>query len=87
MSMKVLQFPAQGSTRAIRLRAVPAEWVEAYGASHDSGFLSSWLEDDSEPNHAPGRINWGAISGLALSLGISAGFWAVVGLMVERILR
>lgn len=87
MSMKVLQFPLQGSTRVIRLRAIPEAWVEAYGASRDSGFLSSWLEDDFEPNRAPGRIKWGAIFGLALSLGISAGFWAVVGLIIERILR
>ena len=87
MSIKVLQFPEQGSTRAIRLRAVPEAWVASYGVSRDTGFLSSWFEDDCEPNGPEGRMNWGAISGLALSVTISVAFWVAVGLIVERFLR
>lgn len=87
MSMKVLQFPEQGSTRAIRLRAIPEAWVRAYGASGGNSFLSSCFTDDFEPDHAREGVNWGAISGLALSLTVSAAFWAGVGLIVERLLR
>ena len=83
MSLKVLQFPAQGSLHTTRARTLS----EALGSPRDMAFVSSWLEDDSEPNRPPSGPNWGAISGLALSLAISAGFWATVGVIVERLLR
>jgi len=84
MSMKVLQFPERGSTRAIRVRAIPKAWLGAYAVPRDTGFLSSWFAED--PDSEAG-INWGAISGLALALAVSVAFWAGVGLIVERFLR
>jgi len=87
MSLKVLQFPLQGSTRTVRLRAIPEAWAGHYGYTRDMSFLSSWLEDDSAPERTTRRLNWGAVSGLALSLTISAAFWAGVVLIIERILR
>lgn len=87
MNFKVLQFPGQGSTRVIRVRALPPAWAEPYGAWNDVGFLGSWLADDSDPEGTSGRINWGAVSGLALSLAISAGFWSGVVVLVERLVR
>ncbi|HYM77997.1 MAG TPA: hypothetical protein VE377_18625 [Candidatus Dormibacteraeota bacterium] len=89
MSSRLLQFPPQTSTRAVRMRAIPLRWVGLDGGLGDNGFLSSWLEDDT---HTDGtsvrrRINWGAISGLALSLAISATFWAGVALLIARLVK
>jgi hypothetical protein len=46
-----------------------------------SGF--DYLEDD----HATGLINWGAFFGLAITIGIGAGFWTGVGFLVARLWR
>jgi hypothetical protein len=86
MSLKVLQVPLQGSTRAIRLRAVREAWTGPFG-SRDMGFLHSLPEDDSDPNRSAGRVKWGAVFGLALSVTVSTGFWAGVGLLVRHFLR
>jgi hypothetical protein len=87
MSLRVLQFPSPESARTIRLQAIPEAWAESYESSRDMGFLRSWLADDSAPQRAADRVNWGPISGLALSLIVSAGFWTGVALIIERILR
>jgi len=87
MSFKLLQFSPQERTGVIRMRGVPEAWGPRRRAS-DIGFLSSWLEDDSnDASIEPRPINWGAISGLALSIAISAAFWTSAVLMIERILR
>ena len=55
----------------------------------DMGFLQSWFgggtrrDDDTQHRH----INWGAILGLALSLALSATFWAGLVWMIARISR
>lgn len=88
MSFKVLQFSPQQGTRVIRMRGIPEAWSGSNPWARDTGFLSSWLEDDSdEANREARRLNWGPISGLALSIAISAGFWTSVVLTIERILR
>ena len=86
MTFRVLQFPAEESTRVIRMRRIPESWMGSYRYREDSGFLSSWLED-SEVDQGPRHVNWGAISGLALSIAISAGFWTGVALLIERLMR
>jgi len=88
MSFKVIKFSPQASTRAIRMRAVSEPWSDPHGPSRDLGFLRSWLEDDSSPlKIEPRRVNWGAISGLGLSLTVSAGFWIGVVVVVQRLWR
>lgn len=84
MTFKLLQFSPQASTRMMR---VSARWMELDGSIGASGFLSSWLGDDNEPEKPQRRINWGAIAGLAISFVVSGGFWAGVGLLVSRALR
>lgn len=88
MSSKLLQFPAPGA-RTIRARAIPARWTGLDGYFVDNGFLSSWLEDDTQANgtRVRRRFNWGAISGLAISLAVSATFWVGAGLLIARLLK
>ena len=49
----------------------------------------SWLEFDSEvdDNRSRPTINWNALLGLAVTLGISAAFWSGVGIAVAQILK
>lgn len=88
MSFKLLQFSPQASTR-IRMRAVPEHWTQPYEYSRGATYLPSWMEVDSDPawDAEKRRINWGAVSGLALSLAIGGGFWVALGLLLARALR
>jgi hypothetical protein len=50
-------------------------------------FWRSWLELDSEIEQTakPSRVNWNAVLGVAVTLGISAAFWTGVGVAVAQI--
>jgi hypothetical protein len=94
MSYRVLQLSPLSSTRTTRRRiAVPESWsvrsAPALDLSLDTGFLRSWLEydPDLDQGNAYDRTNWGAISGLALSVAVSASFWAGVVWIVARVWR
>ena len=84
MSFKLANFPPQASTRAMR---VPVRWMCLDSGLGGSRFLASWLDDDNDSDRSHRRVNWGAVAGLALSLVISSGFWAAVGVVVSRTLR
>lgn len=49
----------------------------------------SWIEFDSEVQNeekrSRSRVNWNAVLGLAVTLGISAAFWTGVGILVVQI--
>jgi hypothetical protein len=53
----------------------------------DMQFWRSWLELDSEIEQTakPSRVNWNAVLGVAVTLGISAAFWTGVGVAVAQI--
>jgi hypothetical protein len=92
MSFKLLEFSPQESTRAVRLKMVPERWTEGYEYSRGVRYLPAWLENDSDSLLAGmtgtrRRINWAAISGLALSLVISGSFWAGIGFLVARVVK
>lgn len=84
MSFKLVNFPPQASTRTMR---VPVRWVCLDSSLGESGFLSSWLGDDNDPDQRRRHINWGVIAGLAVSFAISSGFWAGVGFMIARTVK
>lgn len=84
MSFKLVNFPPQASSRAMR---VPMRWMCLEKGLGGSRFLSSWLGDDNDSDQRRQRINWGAIAGLALSFAISGGFWAGVGLLIARTVK
>jgi len=79
MSYKVLQLFPPASTRV----------TGPFLPSEDVGFIQSWFEGGSirDESTEPRRINWGAIAGLAISLALSATFWAGVVWIVARIWR
>ena len=57
--------------------------------SEDMSFLQSWFEGGSIGDESTERrhINWGAIAGLALSVALSATFWAGVVWIVAHVWR
>jgi hypothetical protein len=87
MSYKVLQLSPQPSTHVTRRVMVRDSWNAPPPSVPDMGFLRTRFEYDSDPDEgsAYGRTRWGAVSGLALSLAVSAGFWAGVALIVARV--
>jgi hypothetical protein len=88
MSYRVLQLSPQSSTRTRRRRInVLESWKAPSTNVLDIGFLGSWFEPDSklDEHREDIRTNWGAISGLALAVVFSAGFWAGVGWFVGRV--
>lgn len=88
MSYRVLQLSPQSSTRFTRRRVVVQDsWRARSTHELNMGFLGSWFETDSKLDEdiAHGPTNWGAISGLALSIAFSASFWVGVAWVVARI--
>jgi hypothetical protein len=86
MSYRVLQLSPQSSTRTNRRRILES-WKAPSTNVLDMGFLPSWFEYDPELDEgsADARTNWGAISGLALSIAFSATFWVGVAWVVGRV--
>lgn len=90
MSYRWSQLSPQTSTRGIDVTLAGRRSSDmAIGGSPDAQFLRSWLEYDSELKQSVsrGRVNWGAVSGLALAVAVSATFWAAMGLIAVRLWR
>jgi hypothetical protein len=88
VSYRRSQLSPQISTRGINFKiAVRSTRSFPSGGSSDAQFLQSWLECDSDLDQevAEGGINWGAISGLALAIVVSATFWTGIAWAVARI--
>ena len=83
MSFRLLQLSPQASARVIRMRVIPEPWSSPSVYSRELDFVKSWFEHDE--SSAEGRTNWGAISGLALAVLVSASFWMGVALVVQRV--
>jgi hypothetical protein len=92
--MKHFELFPRASNRA-GIRFVPREFCYPSGSSrelrgevpHAQSFLQAWFENDSwigEENHGA-HVNWGAVSGMVLSFAVSAGFWAAVVVLAQRI--
>jgi hypothetical protein len=88
-----VQLSTQASTRMIRRRIAllgsrSASTIPATIPA-DVGFLPAWFKHDPSLGEGGARVhlNWGAISGLALSLAVSASAWAGVAWIVTRVWR
>lgn len=87
VNFRVLEFPAEGTTHVLRMRMIPEHWSTPSGYSPEISFFQSWFEDDSRTDGQHEGTNWGAVSGLALSVVISASFWAGMGVLIARFVR
>jgi|HubBroStandDraft_1064217.scaffolds.fasta_scaffold122658_4 hypothetical protein len=92
MSSKVSQLSPRASTRVVRNKvSVQNSRVNrsanALDISLEAGFLQSWFAYDPDLDAGSTGINWGAISGLALSIAISVSCWAGVVWTVTHVLR
>jgi hypothetical protein len=89
MSFRISQLFPPASTRFNRRRVVVQQhWTTPSTSSLEAGFLQTWFESDGDlGDSATDSTNWGAIYGLALSVAVSASFWAGVAWMVARVWR
>ena len=95
MSYKLFRLSPQASTRIIRLKPAPdlpwfpgftPEELDAPDVLPLHSFWQAWFENESAvPKGGHVRINWGAISGLVLSIAASATFWIAVVWAIEQI--
>lgn len=69
--------------------AIRGPWSSPPEKFKDVEFLRSWLEFDSESEGSDrsSRLNWNALMGLGLMIGISASFWTGVGFMAAHFLK
>jgi hypothetical protein len=89
MSYRVSQLSPQTSTRKTNIRVLIDDGSIAPESLGNIRWLRSWFEYDAramEPRSGK-RLNWNAMLGLALMLGISSAFWTGVGLMVSRMVK
>ena len=89
MSIRFSELFHPESTRGMNMTATSDPRTTPSGLSQDHGIAQSWLDDDSHSDlrNAEGHINWTMVSGVALSLAVSASFWAGVALVIERVSR
>jgi hypothetical protein len=82
-----IQLSTQASTRMIRRRIALLSSRRVSTVPADLGLLPSWFKHDPGQGENGAHLNWGAISGLALSLAVSASAWAGVVWVVTRVWR
>lgn len=90
MSYKQSQLTWLSSTQPARIRLpIGRAWGTEPSNLLDTKFLRSWLVYDSslDADKTDGSTNWNIILGLGLAVGVSAGFWAAVGLIATHFLR
>jgi hypothetical protein len=87
MSYKSELNPLSGTCDPPLHLAIQGSWGYAPADSQDMKFLRSWLVYDSEiqPGLAANRTKFNRFLGLALLVGISASFWAGIGLVIVRL--
>jgi len=87
MSGKILQLSPRASTHVTRRKFAFRESRNAAASAVDTGFVGTWFDtdDDVDESSACGRSVWGAISGLALSVVVSAGLWAGIAWVAVRV--
>lgn len=82
---RVTELSPQTSTRgALADRRSPSA-----GVCRDLHVVSSWHNDDLPVDLTidRGTVNWTAVLGLGLVIGVSGGFWTAVVLMAKHIWR
>jgi hypothetical protein len=70
-----IEFPFAES---LNLESQAAQW-------QDAEFLRSWLVYDSQC--AENGLNWNAVLGLGLAVGVSIACWMGLGMMLTRLLK
>lgn len=88
MSYRFSQLSPQSTQGTSARIAVYGPWSTPPESFREVQFWRSWLEFDSEVDEArsQSRVNWNAVLGLVLVVGISAAFWTGAGLLIARLL-
>jgi len=90
MSYRVSQLSPQSTNGSNLKISVQGPWSDPPENHRGMQVWRSWIELDSEEVEEKGSasgLNWNALLGLVAVVGISAGFWTGVGLLIARALR
>ena len=89
MSYKASQLSPQSTNPECLRVVVQSQPNDSPDGRQDMHFWRSWLEFDSEGanENRSSRLNWSALLGLTVVVGVSAGFWAGIGLLISRLVR
>ena len=89
MSYRASQLSPQGTNADCLRVVVQNPPKDSADGRLDMQFWRSWLELQSEESNEKGstRLNWNALVGLTVVVGVSACFWAGIGLLIARVLR
>jgi hypothetical protein len=90
MSYKKSPLAWLSSTQPAHLRLpMGRAWGAAPTDVLETKSLRSWLVNDSslETGETGGSARWNRILGLSLAVGVGAGFWVAVGLIVTHFLK
>jgi hypothetical protein len=89
MSYRVLRLSPRASTGFTHRRSIVQDRAGSPAVLPiDAGLFQSWLKSGCDLDDTDTlRTNWGAISGLALAVAVSASFWAGLVWVVERVWR
>lgn len=90
MSYKQSHLTWLSGTQPAHIRLpIRRAWGAASSNVLDTKFLRSWLVYDSslEAGKTGGSPNWNMILGWSLAVGVSAVFWAAVGLTATHFLK
>lgn len=88
MSYRISQLSPQKSTGANHLRViVSGPWGEQPESFRNMQFWRSWVEYNGqvEQSGSGSFVNWNAVLGLVITVGIGAAFWSGVGLLVSQV--
>jgi hypothetical protein len=86
MSYKSQLNPLSGTCEKPLRLPIRGSWGSEPADSGDMKFLRSWMVYDSDvQSRLAGQSNHNRFLGLVLLVGISASFWAGIGLMIARV--
>jgi hypothetical protein len=90
MSYRVMQLSPL-STRTAQVKIlIEGPWSAPLMDSADARFLRSWMVYDSGVgggDAATSGLNWNAILGLVVVVGVCASFWTGVGVTISHLLK
>ena len=84
MPFEVFQLWSQPSTRSLRLKSIPEQWIKPTRYRPEFGVLRSWIRDSGE---SLPKINLAAMAAVVASTTLSGGLWVGIAWLLVHWLR
>ena len=84
MALEAFQLSSHPSTRMVRIKSFPEQWVTPTRYRPEFGLLRSWIR---EPGESLPKINWAALTALVFATALTGGFWVGIAWLTVHWLR